>query len=162
MSSRNGMVLTMLAPFVMATREFAMQMLANALYILGELPDVKMSDGLRARTREVCNSLISTKHDLITELFDLDDLAASDATDPQLGERVERIVRWAREDLLKLHELVTALDAASKQDTTIALASVLVTESATNILNFFDPMRRAAEGMLRAVQGVRLPGESPS
>jgi hypothetical protein len=36
MSTRNGMVLAMLTPFVLATRECAMQMLSNATYVLGE------------------------------------------------------------------------------------------------------------------------------
>jgi len=161
MSPRNGMVLTMLGPFVMATRECAMQMLSNAQYVLGELPDVKMSDALRTRTGDVCGALVGTKHDLITELFDLDDLAAADATDEQVGERVEQIVQLVREDLLKLHELLIALDQASKQDPEIGLAGILVRESAANILNVFGPLRRAADGMLRAVQGVHLQGESP-
>ena len=116
MSTRNGMVLTMLGPFVLATRECAMQMLSNAAYVLGELPNVTISDGLRERTRDVCNALIGTKHDLITELFDLDDLVATEASDAQVGERVERIVQWAFEDLRKLHEVVTALDEAEQTE----------------------------------------------
>ena len=84
---------------MLATRECAMQMLSNASYVLDELPNVKMSDGLRKHTRDVCNGLIGTKHDLITELYDLDDLVATEASDAQVGERVERIVQWAFEDL---------------------------------------------------------------
>ena len=163
MSTRSGMVVAMLGPFVLATRKCAMQMLSNAMYVLDELPNVKMSDGLRKQTQDVCNGLIGTKHDLITELFDLDDLVATEASDAQVGERVERIVQWAFEDLTKLHQVVTALDEASKQnDLEFGSASLLVMESAGNILNAFHPMRAAADAVLRAVQGVRLPGESPS
>jgi hypothetical protein len=163
MSTRSGMVVAMLGPFVLATRECAMQMMTNGQYVLGELPNVKMSDGLRKQTQDVCNGLIGTKHDLITELFDLDDLAATDATDAQVGERVERIMQWAFEDLRKLHEVVTALDEASKQnDLEFGSASLLVMESAGNILHAYQPMQTAADAVLRAVQGVRLPGESPS
>ena len=162
MSTRSGMVLTMLTPFVLATRECAMQMMTNGQYVLDELPNVKMSDGLRKQTQDVCNGLIGTKHDLITELFDLDDLVPTDATDAQVGERVERIVQWAFEDLLKLHEVVTALDEASQRDPEIGTASLLVTESATNILNAFHPMRTAADAVLRAVRGVPLQGETPA
>ena len=110
------MVVTMLGPFVMATRECAMQMLANAQYVLGELPNVKMCEEARRRTEHACTALIGTKHDLITELFDLDDLVASDASDEQVGERVDRIVRWAHADLAKLCDVVAALDAESKRD----------------------------------------------
>ena len=163
MSTRSGMVLAMLTPFVLATRECAMQMLSNGQYVLGELPNVKMSDGLRERTRDVCNGLIGTKHDLITELFDLDDLVATQATDAEVGERVERIMQWAFEDLRKLHEVVTALDEASKRnDVEFGLASMLVMESAGNILNAFHPTRAAADAVLRAVRGVPLQGAAPS
>ena len=163
MSARNGMVLTMLGPFVLATRECALQMLSNATYVLGELSNVKLSDGLRERTRDVCTALIGTKHDLITELFDLDDLVATEASDAQVGERVERIVRWASEDVRKLHEVATALDKASSLDDLQSVrASLLVMESAGNVLRAYQPMRTAADAVLRAVQSVRLPGASLS
>ena len=160
MSSRNGMLVAMLGPFVLATRECAVQMLANAQYVLGELPNVKVSQGLRTQTREVCEALVGTKHDLITELFDLAELVATDASDEQVGQRVERIMQWAFEDLRKLHEVVTALDAEGTRDARFELAGLLVRESATNILNAFHPMRAAADAVLRAVRGVPLQGRS--
>ena len=51
MSTRSGMVVAMLGPFVLATRKCAMQMMSNAMYVLDELPNVKMSDGLRSKHR---------------------------------------------------------------------------------------------------------------
>lgn len=50
------------------------------------------------------------------------------------------------------------LDAESKRDTNAALASTLVMESTGNMLQAFDAMRRAAEGVRRAVQGESVPG----
>lgn len=150
---RNGMVTTMLTPFMLATRECAVQMMSNACYMLNELPNVNMPPELLERTRAVCNELIGTKHDLITEIFDLDELLASDASDEKVGERVQRIVRWAHDDLVKMHGLVTALDELSKRDAQYSLASLLVVESATNLLNAFHQMRTAADGVMRAVQG---------
>ena len=153
------MVLTMLAPFLLATRECAMQMLSNATYVLGEMPNVKLSDGLRERTRDVCKALIGTKHDLITELFDLDDLVATEASGSQVGERDEAIVRCASEDESKLDEVATALEKAGPVDGPgSVLASLLVLESAGNVLRGYQPMRTAADAVLRAVQSVRLPG----
>jgi hypothetical protein len=161
MTSRNGMVVAMLGPFAMATRECAMQMLANAQYVLGELPDVTMSDDTRRRTRHACDALVGTKLDLISELFDLDDLVATDATDEQVGERVERIVRWAHADIAKLCDVVAALDAESQRNPDVVVAKVLVMESAANVLQAYRPMQTAAAAVLRAVQGLRLPGVSP-
>ena len=152
---RNGMVTTMLTPFMLATRECAVQMMSNACYMLNELPNVNMPPELLERTRGVCNELIGTKHDLITELFDLDELVASDASDEKVGERVQRIVRWAHDDLVKVHGIVSALDELSKRDVQYSLASLLVVESATNLLNEFHQMRTTADGVMRAVQGAQ-------
>jgi hypothetical protein len=154
----NGMVTLMLGPFVLATRECALQMMSNAAYILDELPNVRMPPELLERTRSVCNDLVGTKHDLISEIHEIDDLAGADASVAHIGQRVELIVGWVRDDLVRLHELVSALDAASRQDETYGLAGLLVMESATNLFNAFDPMQSAAEGVMRAVRGESLPG----
>ena len=72
-------------------------------------------------------------------------------------------MQWAFEDLTKLHQVVTALDEASKRnDLEFGSASLLVMESAGNILNAFHPMRAAADAVLRAVRGVPLQGAAPS
>ena len=42
---------------------------------------MRMSDTLHRQTGETCDQLIGTKHDLITELFDLDELLPTDASD---------------------------------------------------------------------------------
>ena len=49
-------------------------MLDNALYIKGEVDNVDMSKKLRADTEQICESLIGTKHDIIHELSELDDV----------------------------------------------------------------------------------------
>ena len=104
--------------------------------------------------------MAGTRHDLITELFDLDDLVASDPTDERVGERVERIVQWARVDVARLCDVVAARDTDSKRDPDIEVAHVLVMESAANLLQANRPMQ-AAEAVLRPVRGVRLTGAAP-
>jgi hypothetical protein len=49
------------------------------------------------------------------------------------------------EDMLKMHELITALEAASKRDPKSGSAFMLVLESATNILNAFNRAKAAVE-----------------
>jgi hypothetical protein len=158
MSQRNAMVQTMLTPFVMAARECAVQMLSNAEYVLAELPKVAMPEELRVRTRESCERLVGTKHDLITALFDLTEPKMAAVSEAEIGERVGRIERWAFEDLVPLVRVVQELDAASRRDPELTLASVLVMESAGNMLQAFDAMHRAAEGVQRAVRGESIPG----
>ena len=154
---RNAVVLTMLDPFVMSARECAMQMLQNGTYMQKELANVRMSDELRRQAEDVCGELIGTKHDVMTELFDLKDLVSTDAPDEKVAERVMRIVQWALDDLRQLHAAVTALEEESRQDAGVTLASILVMESAGNILQAFGQMKSAAEGVLRALRDTTLP-----
>ena len=160
MSQRNAMVQTMMVPFVAATRECALQMMSNAAYVLEELPKVSMPEAMRERTREICNTLIGTKHDLVSGLFDLTEADTAPVTDAEIGARVERLVQWALEDLRVLHRLVVDLDAESQHDQGTQLASILVMESAGNVMKAFDAMYGAAEGLLRALRGESLSGTS--
>ena len=99
-----------------AIRGCAMSMMNSALYIRKELPNVTMSDELRAETEEVCDSLIATKHDLLNQLADAGD--SLDAGNRQEAlRRLAKGLAWAREDLGRMHNLVTRLrDAAGASD----------------------------------------------
>jgi hypothetical protein len=154
--------MTMLVPFAACGRECAEQMLSNAMYVQQELPKVRMSDALRAQTQDICGTLIGTKHDLITELLEIDELVAGDATDEEIAARVERMVEWTFADLKALHEVVLALDEDGRRDPEMELAVTLVMESATNVVNAFQDMRGAAEGLLRALHGSALQGGVPT
>ena len=55
-------------------RDCALIMMDNAGYIQSELANVKMPDALRTRTEQLCEDLVGTKHDVISELFRLDEL----------------------------------------------------------------------------------------
>ena len=124
----------------------AMEMLANASFIEKELPKVNMPDSLRAMTEKVCSGLIGTKFDIVTELSELDELLG--APDPEahvISPRVNRIVAWLKADVDQMHELITALDANSKENPAHGLAYMLVAESATNILTAFNATTAAAD-----------------
>jgi hypothetical protein len=125
-----------------------MTMLDNAMYVSGQLATVSMSDALRAGTQRICDSLVSTKHDVIHELFELDELVASDPSASAIPRTVERIVAWLGEELAPMHELVMALDSARKKDPAQGAAYVLVVESAANIINAFNRTRAAAAPLL--------------
>lgn len=55
-------------------------MLESATYIKSELANVRMNDALRAQTEQLCIALVGTKHDIISELFELDELLGSEAS----------------------------------------------------------------------------------
>jgi hypothetical protein len=117
-------------------------MLESGTYIGRELPNVRMDEPVRMATVELCSRLVGTKHDIIHELFELDELLASGASDERIKSAIARIIDWLGDDIRQMHELVTALDAAAKNDPTRVSAYLLVAGSAVNILN---PFNRAAE-----------------
>ena len=141
--------------FLDEARECAMQMLQNAVYILAELDNVQMSDELLVRTRQVCDDLIGTKHDIIHEIFDVDDLLKSRAPPCEIVARADRIVRWLGDDVEKMHGVVMALEAAADQERACGLAYILVSESAVNILKPFYRAQDGAEGLRKQTDESR-------
>ncbi len=128
-----------------AARDCALVMLESATYIQRELPNVQMDDSIRATTEELCSALVGTKHDMFTEAFELDELLAAEASESDILVRVNRIVQWLWQDVERMHQLVTALESASKRDPAFGLAYLLIAESATNILQAFNRTRAAAD-----------------
>ncbi len=124
-----------------------MVMLESAIYIQKELPNVLMDDLLRAQTEQICSALVGTKHDVISDLFELDELLASKPQKSAIVSRVDRLERWLWEDITKMHVIVTALNSASTQDPKRGSAYLLVAESATNILNSFNHFTAAANSL---------------
>jgi hypothetical protein len=145
MSERNAETVQRIRAFQSETRECAMQMMMNALYIQKELPNVRMSDELRERVVRLCAPLIGTKHDLVTEIFELDEKLASGAGNEEVLRRINRMVQWASEDALQMHEIVMALDAELQKGVMDGGAYLLVSESAVNILGPLKRMRKLAE-----------------
>jgi hypothetical protein len=125
----------------------ALVMLESAIYIQSELANIRMNDALRAQTEQICTALVGTQHDIACQLFELDELIASEVSTPAICSRVNRIVQGFRDTIIQMHQLVMALESAGKQDPACRLAYVLVAESATNILNSFNRTRAAADSM---------------
>ncbi len=125
----------------------ALVMLESASFIQSEMANVQMNDALRTQTEQVCTALIGTKHDIITELDELDELLGSEASATVISSRVNLIVEWLRDDITRMHQLVMALESASKQYPECMDAYILVTESTTNILNAINRTRAAADSL---------------
>jgi len=121
-----------------------MIMLENAGYIERELPALSLEESLRGPAGQMCSQLVGTKHDIMTEIGELDELLAGEPTQERMATYIERIVRWLGDDMKQMHELVTTLDAAAQRDERNAGAFVLVSESAINILLEFNKARVAA------------------
>lgn len=135
-----------LLTFSQAARECAMQMMLNATYIQRELPTLELPEPINTKIKAVCDSLIGTKHDVMTELFELADETLTDAS--QVPRKVQRIVQWLSEPIGEIHQLVTDLQASLQANSQWFAAFLLVTESATNIVNAFNPVNLAANPIL--------------
>ena len=88
----------LLAAFKASAARCAHEMLNNAFYIQKELPSIDLEGSYREQIAEVCSGLVWTKHDVISELHDLDEVdAAADSVEVQ--RRVRRVVDWAAEEI---------------------------------------------------------------
>lgn len=122
-----------------------MQMMLNATYIQRELPSIEAPPEIRTKIEAVCESFIGTKHDVITELFELDEQSQAGASLENLSEKMNRVERWLSEPIQEMHELMTQLQAMVQTDSRYALMFFLLVESATNILNAFNAVSMAAD-----------------
>jgi hypothetical protein len=125
-------------------RDCALALLENASFIERELPNVRIPDDLRRQATDLCSDLTATKHDVLSELFELDELVDAPSPDPAvLAGRVDRVVSWLSADLPKMHRLVTALQIAAEREAEYSQAYVLIAESSANILLAFNRVRAA-------------------
>lgn len=146
-SDVNSEIRVALTEFSSKAHACAMQMLENAAYIERELPKIDIAEETRRQILDACQGLLGTKHDVISELSELDDLDFWPGAD-EIQNRVKRIAGWSAEELPKLHGLVQALQVGSSQNRGSGLAFLLVAESATNVLKAFSEMSDAAEKYL--------------
>ena len=112
-----------------------MQMMENAAYIQKELPGLEMPDSLRDQIAKLCCALIGSKHDLVSEVAELEEAMVADAGLDRIIKRVKMIHGWIQDDTLSIHQCVEAVNEAVKCGTAPGLVAMLVMESAANILN---------------------------
>jgi len=124
-------------------RACASTMLHASQYMKKELSGSSLASPLRMRIAGACDALAGTKHDIDTELEELGELLAGRADEAVLRRRLERIARWLREDVDRMHGLVTAFDAEPAQVPAVGLAFVLVAESAAGILKAYTAVQDA-------------------
>ena len=130
-----------------AIRDCALIMLENASYIQRELPNAEMREALRSQTAEVCASMVSTKHHVVSEFFEIDELLKSKTNWAVVSFRINRLIRWLWEDITKMHQVVMALREDSQKNQNHTLSLVLVQESAANIVNTFNCAKTAVDAL---------------
>jgi hypothetical protein len=141
-----------LVTFQSAVGACANTLLANVLYIQMELPTIDVQEAHRSAIAQICTTLVGTKHDVISEMYDLHDLERT-ATQDVIGQRIKRILQMFVEDLTQLDAVVRSLESASGSDQRVGLAYLLVAESAANIFQSFEVVMDAAERYNAAANG---------
>lgn len=116
-------------------------------FIEQELGNVQMSDQLQALTKELCAQMIDTAFEVLHELWDLDDLFASGASQERITSAATLILRLLLEDIRRSDDLVCKLQAAAEDDLNCASAFILVAECGVNLLNPFIRAKSAAEAL---------------
>lgn len=133
----------------------AMQMMENATYILKELPPLDMPDSLRKQIETLCAGLITTKHDLIHEIDELDEFLVSKTY--QIEPWMDRIRRWIIEQMASVDQCIQDVTEAVGRGTADSLVSMLLMESACNILNA-APAVLGIEDANETDEGEEFPG----
>jgi hypothetical protein len=121
--------------FTGETHACAMQMMGNAAYIQKHLPELEMPDSLRDQIAKLCSDLIGSKHDLVSEVIELEEALVADASLDRITSRVKMILRWIQDDVASIRQCVEAINEAVGNGTASSGVALLVMESAVNIFN---------------------------
>jgi hypothetical protein len=132
--------------FASAAQNCAMQMMSNAAYIQTELPSLRLPEGMSEQIAKLCDGLIATKHDVISEIFELSEVMES-SSPSNINERVKMVIQWLWETIQEMNEVVQSLQTAAGADPQFSISCLLVAESASNILNPFNRAAEAADGL---------------
>ncbi len=138
--------------FASAAHGCAMQMMSNATYIQTELPSLTLPKEAKDQITTLCDSLIGTKHDVVSELFELSEVSESSNSPAEIKKRVKMIIQWLWETIMEVHQVVQSLQTAAGADPQFSIGWLLVSESATNILHPFNRAAEAADALQQPQQ----------
>ena len=124
-----------------AGRRCVAAMRDNAFHIQSELPRVFLPDDLRARVAAACTDLAAAADRVSGALDEAGSLVPRAANVG--GIQLAHIVASVHAETMKMHKVVLALRTATATDGAHWLPSVLVEESAANILQAYSQFRDA-------------------
>ena len=120
--------------FLAEARNCAMQMMEDGSYIQKELPSLSMPDDLREKLNALCASLIGTKHDLIHEIFEIDELLTASPESLSIARSIERVRHWILEEVDSFNGGVVQVQEAVQEGIADPSLQLLLMESGFNIL----------------------------
>jgi len=139
------------------------QILSNLRYIQYELPSVKTTPEIREAILKMCGDFEWEVGHIRMEVRRLkDNLGMHPGEEPfrhGMGsdapkETMRFINDWLGAQLLPMHDLVARIHTAAEHDPEVALIALLLTESATNIINEAIALREALDAIRAALNLV--------
>lgn len=141
--------------YLAAARHCAMQMMQNAAYIAQELPGIDVPDDIKLQIQELCDNWVETKHDVFSEIHDLDSAEEETGVYKTLS-LIHGLLAAAVEPIDGCVAKIQEAAAAGRVEFIIFM---LVAESATNVLN---SMPAPPEPEARVFEPSLVAAESPS
>lgn len=135
---------TTIQKFVTQARRCTMEMMTTGAYIQRELPRVEMPEDLCDIASQACTQLIATKHDVLSEIFELPEMLEH-GDETKILENLDLILRWLGEAVQELHEVTNALQAAAAENPQYQAAFFLFAESFAGIVEPFTSAKDARE-----------------
>ncbi len=132
--------------FFTAARECAQQMMDNAHYIRQHLVEVSFPEGTEDRIETLCQQLLTTHEKAMSAMADVS--GWTEATEDLRRQQVEQMVQLLSEPLARMNSIISDL-SVGLADPRFFLGYLLVTESATNILNTFNEAADSGDLVLR-------------
>lgn len=141
------------------------EMAANLQYIRRESAHLEMPAALRTEISRGCEEFESALYDVRKEVRTLEDKLGMhpgeepfdpDVVNPDPRANLGFILRWLQTELDALHEIVTRLDSTVKDDPSLGIVCVLVTESAANVHRSYTVISDAVRAIDAALD---LPGD---
>lgn len=136
-------------------------MLHNLAFIERELPTLELADDLRDEIVAVCQRFKWTLRDIRKEIYTLEDKLGMhpgrepfdpNVVNPDPKPTMSLIERWLTEEAQAMDTLVRKLWALVEEDEGLSTVSVLVTESAANILNARTRIKEALSSISAQLQ----------
>jgi hypothetical protein len=123
-----------ISSYLEKSMQCAMQLLENGSYILKELPSLRMPDALREQIETLCGELISMKHDLVHEVYEVEELIAFIKANSVIVSHLKMMDGWLDEITVSYKECVDCVRAAVTNGEADPLLKLLLEESGCNIL----------------------------
>lgn len=142
-------------------RESLSELENNVAYVSKELPSLRIAASLRTQIAATCQRFDEALREARSQTGILQDAFSYDAPeiDPQAA--MDAMSRRLGDAMDSMHRTVGAIEEGGSGDSGLALASILVTESATNMLRAMEGVKSSFRDLHQSLPGLRASPDKP-